>query len=103
MTRYRKRRSNRRRLALAFLPRPFVSFQSRAPGRGVSMPASRKSSSIVSVALFAAGLALAAGLPLAAEQETQTPPPPQTAPARPCRVIGHITSGADALVGVTVT
>jgi len=57
------------------------------------------------LAVLAAGIALAAGLPLAAEQGTPPPATPQTpaAAARPCRVRGVISSGEMTLAGVAIT
>jgi hypothetical protein len=55
--------------------------------------------------LIAAGVLLAGGLPLAAQQ----PPPAQTAPspapqsARPCRATGRVTSGDEPLPGAAIT
>lgn len=48
-------------------------------------------------AILAGGLMLVAGLPLAAQQTS-----PATI-ARPCRAIGRVTAGDDALPGVTIT
>src|SRR5262245_7493837 len=107
MTRYLRRRSN---LSLKHRSPPGVRMPSSLQhSRTRSLHSSGSNSSTVYSArtlwLLAIGIALAAGLPLAAQ--TTAPPAAPQAPAapssRPCRVRGVISSGEVMLAGVSIT